>query len=986
LAALLPLLLAASARGQEQVGSFVSGERPMYLQVTPLVEDADFKIELRNVPASAKNPLLIASAAANPVDLTPYGVPGSLGPDLAYAVLIDLDPTTFSLEGTVPTGLDGVTVYLQAYVGLQGSGGRLSSMLTGHVIASGDDPGTDPSVTFPLPLVTQEVLPPGRNGVDRTQQPVRVGVPLPQGHVFESSGVPQLTVLGAPNAAQFSTLARWPDGSVKWALCEYLVDLAADDDCTDWSIDLGSGNFGGSDLASANGSVTTIDTGVLRVDFDSSTPDLFDSFALGGREVFDAARGNQPHFCDDQDLEWTWHETAVTLRRNGPVRAEVEVDGMFTRSSDPDDPDRVLVRFYVEAWQGGSAVRVLASLRDTSVSFPEHLLFRGFFWRAWLAESGPFDVRMPQTSGDGPPPGLWSGTLAAPGENASFFQGFARTQKIQLSYDPNWSTYYPFIERFDDDVFAIEGVRARIGATFLTGDASTGWWTAENEFAEPTFLEINAANGHGVLFGIEHANLHWPVELRAGGGGRVDVALFPRKDSSDAHDYGLTYASAETRAFWVVAEDVPDDDPIAEAFRFDYPLAARAEPWVYNQSGVWHWRLVTTTSVDDYVALAGLRKPAPPAPDAIRTVYEYSNATGGGPNNWGETRRFYQWLRVGLGGAYLSSWYEALYKADKMAWSIDDDELSDRQSIRNPSAPVTRKGEFYNNSKHTFLQAVTDWAYSRGETYLLDSARTFRETLMDRVISPNVQPDGNFVPGTYGAIVNAAIAILELEPDAALEDWVHDICFQWANVVFKVDNSFGIDTSTLGWQAPIGTPPGSAANPDAYMVTWGAGKSSDRAQYGYTTQGWTDLRLGSLAFQRYVHHLREIDPSDPLIADLLGRAQDWYHYAHRCIPDDFQSLTGDFYIIDVFEGDAGDPNVDPFAEPGDDISLADASGYALQSIVNFALEAGLSESALSYGVEMHRSMSKSTYDEFINDPVLNEFIWRYLVHYGLLQP
>jgi hypothetical protein len=170
------------------------------------------------------------------------------------------------------------------------------------------------------------------------------------------------------------------------------------------------------------------------------------------------------------------------------------------------------------------------------------------------------------------------------------------------------------------------------------------------------------------------------------------------------------------------------------------------------------------------------------------------------------------------------------------------------------------------------------------------------------------------------------------------------------------------------------------------MITWAAGKSSDKAVYGYTTQGWTDIRGGSLAFQRYVHHLREVDPTDPLINDLVGRAPDWYHYAHRCIPDDWQAQTGDYYMIDVFRGDAGSSIVDPFELPGDDISATSQSGYALQSIVNFLLDSAISESALSFGVELNRGMSRNTYDEMINDPVLNEFIWRYLVHYGLLKP
>lgn len=985
----LLLLIGATgspAAAQARFGSFVDGERPMYLEISPLVEGQPLHVELRNVPAGAKSPLLLWSFGVTPLDLTAVGVPGFLGPELAVGDLVDMDPVAFTFDATTPPGLVGSPIYVQGYVKLPGGLGRLSSMSVVRVIRPGDDPGTDPSIRMPLPLVVSEVLPPGVTGAARTAEALRAGLPLPRGLVAESGGVPQLTVTGGAAAAQFSTLARWPDGSVKWALCEFTADLAANGTSTAYALDVGTGNFGGADLASTSGAVVTVDTGAVRAVFDPAGDDLFDSFQRGGREVFDPAKGNVPHYWDDTDAEWTWHETAVQLRRNGPVRAEVEVDGYFTRSAAIGDLDRVHMRFYVELTRGSAAARVTASLRATAVSFPEHLLYRGLTWRAHLNETGSLDVRMPKTSSDGRPLALWSGTLASAAEDARLHQGFARTKKDEICYDPNWSTFVPLIERFGTDDFAQEGMQARIGSTWFTGDATTGWRTAEHEFAEPTFVEVNAAGGRGVLCGLPLARFHWPIDVAVDGGGRIEVGLLPHKDAADAYPYTLTYASAETRFFWVRAEDAPDADPINTAFRLDFPMGARTEPWGYNQADVWHWKLVDKPQVDAYCAHAGVRTPVASTTQVVRTIYEYSNTTGAGGNSWDETRRFYQWLRGGLGGAALNSWLEAYYKVDKMPWTIDDAALNQRAKVRNPTAPVTKKDDYYNNSKHTYWQVVADWALTRGDTHLLDSGRPMSETLRDTTISGNVQPFGNFVSGTFGAIVNTGSAVLDYHDDPALETWLHDIGFQWANVVFQVSNSFGVGTSQLGWQAPPGTPPGTSANPDAYMITWAAGKSSDKATYGYTTQGWTDLRNGAQAYQRLVHRLRQEDPTDPLITTLLQRSEDWYHYARRSIRDDWQQLTGDVYIMDVFRGDAGNPAVNPFADPGFDIEDDDQTGYALQAIVNFKLENSLSETAFSYGVEMNRSMSKSTYDASVNDPILNEFIWRYLVHYGLLDP
>jgi len=370
----------------------------------------------------------------------------------------------------------------------------------------------------------------------------------------------------------------------------------------------------------------------------------------------------------------------------------------------------------------------------------------------------------------------------------------------------------------------------------------------------------------------------------------------------------------------------------------------------------------------------------------MRTVYRYSNGIGGGNNNWEETRRFIQWLRGESDAAYFSSLYEALYKADKMAWTIDDDQLLNRQTIRNPSAPVTPKDDFYNNSKHTFLQAVPDWAFARGETLLLDSERNFSETLMDPQISRNVQPLGNFVSGTYGAVVQAACAIRELGPDYPLEKWTHEVCDEWAHVTYKQSNRWNIDTSVVGWQAALGTPTGSASDPDGWMISWSSGKASDKKLYGYMTQGWTDVRGGAQAFQRYWWHLRQISPRALLLADLLARADDWYHYSRHGVPDDHCAATGEYYITDVVAGDADQSDIDPLSPPGDYIDTPNPCGYSNQSVVNFLLRARDSETAYSYGVELHRSMSDPVFDALVNDPILQEFVWRYLIHYGLKQP
>jgi hypothetical protein len=205
-------------------------------------------------------------------------------------------------------------------------------------------------------------------------------------------------------------------------------------------------------------------------------------------------------------------------------------------------------------------------------------------------------------------------------------------------------------------------------------------------------------------------------------------------------------------------------------------------------------------------------------------------------------------------------------------------------------------------------------------------------------------------------------------------------------VTYGQANAWNIDTSTLGWQAPLGTPTGSTSDPDGWMISWSAGKASDKAVYGYMTQGWTDARGGAQAFHRYVFHLREIDPGNRLIDELLARADDWYHFSRRGVPDDNCAATGEYYITDVVAGDAGNPAIDPLWPPGDDVASPNPSGYANQSVVNFLLDARRSETAYSYGVELDRSLSSPNFDTLADDPILQDFVWRFLVHYGMKKP
>lgn len=65
------------------------------------------------------------------------------------------------------------------------------------------------------------------SGVPRGQWPVTSGIPLAQGALLDDQAVALFDLSGREILLQTETLARWPDGSVRWLLLDFQVDLAA---------------------------------------------------------------------------------------------------------------------------------------------------------------------------------------------------------------------------------------------------------------------------------------------------------------------------------------------------------------------------------------------------------------------------------------------------------------------------------------------------------------------------------------------------------------------------------------------------------------------------------------------------------------------------------------------------------------------------------------------------------------------------------------
>src|SRR5262249_36799376 len=114
-----------------------------------------------------------------------------------------------------------------------------------------------PSLRLKVQLAIQEAIFSDTRGLSRHQEPVTVGIPLP-----DSAGIKETSELGLDGATvgQFRALGRWPSGNLEWVLVDTQADVAVSTISRSVSLTTGSGDFGGPRLATDEGSTIAITT------------------------------------------------------------------------------------------------------------------------------------------------------------------------------------------------------------------------------------------------------------------------------------------------------------------------------------------------------------------------------------------------------------------------------------------------------------------------------------------------------------------------------------------------------------------------------------------------------------------------------------------------------------------------------------------------------------------------------------------------------
>jgi len=592
-----------------------------------------------------------------------------------------------------------------------------------------------------VPLTVQETIYPGIAGTARTQDPVTVGIPLPN-----SAGVRSVSQLGlvGPAAGQFRILGWWPNGNLKWVLIDTLADLSPNAKSTGIVLTSGHGNFGGTDLARGNPGQIIVDTGPAQFTIRKARFNLFERVVVHGKTLVSPGTskglvlvGPVPGdtICPACKTVYSSSNDAasqVVIEENGPVKAVVKATGAHK-----DVAGHVYMRFTVRMtfYKGKSYVKATSILRNADESTSGfNSAYKGF---------ASYEAQITATLGAKRSFSIGTHSAAATGtfsgrEDVYLYQAYSENMEHS-----HWlrERGHPYAGRHGD-----EGVRSYIGRTGAPS-SRTGWVydqagyqvvqgsqtlaTGTSQQFPEGWADLRDQTGAGVLIGVQELSAYWPksLEFRAGGTD-IRIGIWPKFNSKP---YYQAWPQYSTHDLWFYFHDRPMERPSEEFRKLQHYLIARAPIQHYNQSKVFPYELLDPEEEDGYYKSLGV---GCCIADLKPFVFRYYDWPQGGEDNQSEFRWAYllQWLNRGFTGRYLTAGNFYRFVADQAFPRSDGFEWRRHRPEELDPWGFPAFGSFNQRMAHRpwIDQNHAHW-YGMTDYYFLTGDENIRDALLDGV-------------------------------------------------------------------------------------------------------------------------------------------------------------------------------------------------------------------------------------------------------------
>ncbi len=494
-----------------------------------------------------------------------------------------------------------------------------------------------------------------------------VGIPFPEGILYEKKGMPQLGLNGT-DSYQFRTLAKWSDGSVRWALVDFQTDVEIGRSTNNIKVIRGNGNSYGK-LAHDKGDMIVVDTGAMTVEIRKRGFNLFDSVVVNGKKIVSsgdsegivAVDKNSNKFFASNDKNST-----VVIEENGPVRAVIKASGSHIRKGKKLMDYTVRMHFYKDK----SRVRVIYTLRNASKKQFKHSYIRSLALITRLNVTGRLKVKTPAHLD------VIEEQLTEEKDELSYYQAVSNFPQSYAGDSFYHKAPIPLEYRKKGKVrFVQEGYWIKKNARELARGL-------KNEYPDVAFIHFIDNNSTGMTVGIRFTAGHWPKSLKVKGDGTLSVGLWPEENEVG---YWIRYGSHNT---FEIMYDFHSKEPssiVAAMKKFQYPLVGKAPVEWYNSNISGIYPLYHFVSFEDEKKYAkannweyrmGRRNPG-------MTVWRYHYWGWGGFLNQYDFAQiaFVNFLRqrsdVAMAGNYfLSAEARFGYNADWSVFHSDDYDIS----------------------------------------------------------------------------------------------------------------------------------------------------------------------------------------------------------------------------------------------------------------------------------------------------------------------
>ena len=621
---------------------------------------------------------------------------------------------------------------------------------------------------LPVQLTVQEALYPGAptSGIDRSQDPVTVGIPL-----ADSAGISNTSQLGLQGASvgQFRVLARWPSGNIQWVLVDTQADLHAGSRNTAISLTRGgSGNFGGAPLAIDNGSTISVNTGPVAFTVRKANFNVFDQVVAGGKTLVAAGSSQglaimgpvspgtscNPGPCTTLYVSSNDATSTAVIEENGPARAVIRAEGVH-RDANGNPYMRFTVRMHF--YRNKPYVKVTSMLRnaDEGPSNSFHSAAKGF--RSYELRLTPA-LESGRAFAFGKDTGIAAGKFSG-AEAAYLYQAYSNDME-----HPHWNgatcpygssvprCVAPYIRRNGNAApytYAQEGYHVVQGLNVLaSGDSAhypAGW------------ADLTDSTGAGVEIGVYQMSAYWPKSLQFHDGGTdVRIGIWPDQTLSPANSaaaipYYQAWPQYSIHDLYLNFHAQALSSPGSEFLKFQHYLMARAPISQYNNANVFFYPLPDPAEEDGYWAGVSTSYDfrwngnSPAISDKTPKIFRLYAWPSPGGSNQSEVRWGYieQWLTRGLTGRYLTAAHFYRYQVEQ-AFPRSDMNAAGTAAFRwrthTPASDIDGFG-FPGNIRsanaayvnRTWIDQEHAHWYGMGDYYFLTGDETVRDQMLDGV-------------------------------------------------------------------------------------------------------------------------------------------------------------------------------------------------------------------------------------------------------------